>query len=261
MAAGAATRVIGDLTSPDISKALRETSILCLPLGAIEQHGPHLPFNTDAIIAEEVTRRIVARWAADFDLWQLPTVALGLSREHEWATGTQSLSIAAFTTLIRDLGQTIVRSVPARNLVIVNGHGGNRGILQNLIYELQGDFGLNVCVLHPFALSKIKLDSALPEIHAGKDETSVMLAVAPQLVHLDRAETLKSPPDNDEIAHLILDQGVTWPWSSGDKRIADQGVTGDAKAASAQLGERILASIVDETRPILERLLKRRATR
>ena len=78
---------------------------------------------------------------------------------------------------------------------------------------------------------------------------------------LDRIATLQNPPDKDEIAHLILDQGVTWPWSSGDNRIADQGVTGDAKAASAQLGERILASIVDETRPILERLLKRRATR
>src|SRR5690242_21118550 len=66
------SRSIAELTSPDVARQLRETSILCLPLGAIEQHGPHLPLNTDVVIAEGLTRAIVARWGETLDLWQLP---------------------------------------------------------------------------------------------------------------------------------------------------------------------------------------------
>ena len=107
-----------------------------------------------SIVAEELTRRIVARWGDEFDLWQLPTISISLSREHDWAPGTLSLSIQSFVALLRDLARDLVRALPARNLVIVNGHGGNRGVLDNLIHELHGDFGLNACVIHPFDLSK-----------------------------------------------------------------------------------------------------------
>jgi creatinine amidohydrolase/Fe(II)-dependent formamide hydrolase-like protein len=77
-------RSIGELTSPDVSKRLRTSSILCLPIGSIEQHGPHLPLKTDLVLAEEFTRRIIARWGDTYDLWQLPTQAVSLAREHEW---------------------------------------------------------------------------------------------------------------------------------------------------------------------------------
>src|SRR6185312_9750169 len=83
-----ASRSIGELTFQDVSRQLRPTSILCLPLGSMEQHGPHLPLNTDTVIAEGITTRIVARWGERYDLWQLPALGLGLSREHEWAAGT-----------------------------------------------------------------------------------------------------------------------------------------------------------------------------
>src|SRR5919109_367758 len=124
------TRLIGELTSPEIAQRLQATSILCLPVGAVEQHGPHLPLNTDVIIAEEITRRLIARWADAFDLWQLPTLSVGLSREHDWAPGTLSLSIQSFTALMRDVARSIQQNLPTRNLAIVNGHGGNRGVLQ-----------------------------------------------------------------------------------------------------------------------------------
>ena len=134
------SRSIGELTYPDISKRLRASSILCLPIGSIEQHGPHLPLNTDVVLAEEFTRRIIARWGDTYDLWQLPTQAVSLAREHEWAPGTLSLSIEGMTRLIRDLGREIARSLPARNLAVINGHGGNRGILEALAQDLRGDF-------------------------------------------------------------------------------------------------------------------------
>jgi creatinine amidohydrolase/Fe(II)-dependent formamide hydrolase-like protein len=132
------SRSLGDLTFPEVSRYLKETSILCLPLGAIEQHGPHLPLNTDVVIAEGLTRRIVARWGDDLDLWQLPTVALGLSREHDWAPGTMSLTLESFIGLVEDMAHEIVRSLPARNLLIVNGHGGN-GAVQHFAQEWAAD--------------------------------------------------------------------------------------------------------------------------
>ena len=122
------SRSIGDLTFPEVSQHLRDSSILLLPVGAIEQHGPHLPLNTDVVIAEELTRRIIDRWGDALDLWQLPTISISLSREHDWAPGTLCLTLENFIAIIRDLTREIVRSLPARNLVIINGHGGNRGV-------------------------------------------------------------------------------------------------------------------------------------
>src|SRR5450759_4829700 len=107
-------RLIGELTFLEISKFLSKRSILCLPIGSIEQHGPHLPLNTDVVLAEEFTRRIIQRWAASLDLWQLPTLAISLAREHEWAAGTLSLSIQGMTAVIRDLGREIARALPTR---------------------------------------------------------------------------------------------------------------------------------------------------
>src|SRR3974390_3774386 len=80
MPQGVPGRAIGELTSTEIATRLNARSILCLPIGSIEQHGPHLPLNTDAVLAEELTRRIVARWAGSLDLWQLPALTIGLAR-------------------------------------------------------------------------------------------------------------------------------------------------------------------------------------
>ena len=182
----AGKRTIGHLTFQEVGSALRETSILCLPMGSMEQHGPHLPLNTDAVLAEAFTRRIVERWGDAYDLWQLPPLAVGLSREHDWAPGTLSLSVSGMTAYLRDLGREIARSLPARNLLVVNGHGGNRGMLEAIGRELRGDFGLNIGALHLGAMMSPVTDAAVPEIHAGRDETSAMLALAPDLVRQER---------------------------------------------------------------------------
>jgi creatinine amidohydrolase len=235
---------------------LSQTSILCLPIGAIEQHGAHLPLNTDVIVAEELTRRIVARCGDELDLWQLPTIAISLSREHDWAPGTLSLSIQGFVTLLRDMAQQIVRTLPARNLAIVNGHGGNRGVLDNLIHELSGDFALNACVIHPFDLSKVETQVATPDVHGGKDETSVMLALAPQLVRRELVAPPDTPPDTQAIAALVFDRGVSFPWRTDDPRLTATGTIGEAHAASPELGQAIIDSVVAESRGVLRLLLE-----
>jgi creatinine amidohydrolase len=253
MAGAPTSRVLGELTFQDAARAIKDTSILCLPLGAIEQHGPHLPLNTDVIIAEGLTGRLLQHWGGEFDLWQLPTLSIGLSREHDWAAGTLSLSIQGFAGYVRDLAGTIVRALPARNLAIVNGHGGNRGILENLLHELTSDFGLNAVVLHPFDLAGA--DPAAADVHGGKGETSVMLALAPDVVR--RANIEKGgPPDPKAVQALIFERGATWGWRSDDARLARNGIIGDAGGATAEHGAALIERMVAAAGPIFARLLE-----
>jgi creatinine amidohydrolase len=251
------SRLIGELTFPEISRRLSARSILCLPIGSIEQHGPHLPLNTDVVLAEEFTRRIVARWGDTLDLWQLPTLSVSLAREHEWAPGTLSLSIAGMTTLMRDLGRELARALPARNLAIVNGHGGNRGILEPLAQDLRADFGLNVCVIHPTVWAEIEPNAPIPEIHGGKNETSMMLAIRPDLVQSDKIAELKNPPDGKAVRRVVLDPAVTWPWTTDDKRIAEMGVMGNAQDASGEFGQKLFDRVTDKAGDVLKQLLDR----
>src|SRR6185503_4620629 len=251
---GPVSRMIGDLVFGEVANAVRASSVLCLPMGAIEQHGPHLPLNTDCIIAEELTRRIVARWGDEHDLWQLPPLPVGLSREHAWAAGTLSLTVSGMTAYLRDLGSEIVRALPARNLLIVNGHGGNRGILEAVTREMYGDFGLNIATLHLGAMMSPDTGADVPEIHAGKDETSVMLVLAPELVRREVLAALKPPPGGEALRTLVLDLSASYPWSSDDPRLSTSGVMGDARGSSAAHGEAIVARVIEGAGAVIERL-------
>jgi creatinine amidohydrolase len=106
-------RLVGSLTFEEISR-LSERSVLLLPIGSMEQHGPHLPLATDAILAQALAEAIAGSFGETFDIWQLPTLPLGLSGEHAWASGTLSLSINGMTGLMRELAREIVRSLPPR---------------------------------------------------------------------------------------------------------------------------------------------------
>jgi creatinine amidohydrolase/Fe(II)-dependent formamide hydrolase-like protein len=246
--------MIGDLVFGEVATAVRPGSVLCLPMGSIEQHGPHLPLNTDCVIAEALTRRIIVRWGEEHDLWQLPMVPVGLSREHAWAPGTLSLTVSGMTAYLRDLGSEIVRALPARNLLIVNGHGGNRGILDAVTYELRGDFGLNIATLHLGAMMSPVTGVGIPEIHAGKDETSVMLALAPDLVRRDALATLKPSPGGEAVNALVLDPAASYPWSSDDPRLSASGIMGDARGASATHGETVVARVLEGAGTVIRRL-------
>jgi creatinine amidohydrolase len=249
-------RLLGELTFRDISQRLSPRSVLILPVGSIEQHGPHLPLNTDVVIGEVLSARIVRRWAGTFDLWRLPAVSVSLAREHEWAAGTLSLSTSGMTQLIHDLGRAIRRSLPTRNLLILNGHGGNRGILEALVRDLRADMILNVCVFHPAALGDGAGAGSMPEIHAGKNETSIMLAIAPHLVRLDRLSNAPLKANADFVQETILDLTVTWPWSSDDERLGQSGVIGDPHRAAAEFGQHLIEQAVERAGEIIEQLVE-----
>ena len=123
---------------------------------------------------------------------------------------------------------------------------------------MRADCGLNVCIFHPASLADTNANSAAPEIHGGKDETSVMLALAPELVRRERVGKLQgkpsAKPDAKAVRALVLDPAVSWPWSSGDPRIADRGVMGDAGAASAQHGKAIIERVVEAAGGVFKQL-------
>ncbi len=147
------SRSIGDLTFPEVSQRLRDSSILLLPVGAIEQHGPHLPLNTDVVIAEELTRRIIARWGDALDLWQLPTISISVSREHDWAPGTLCLTHRKFH---RDYSQPGARDRPFSCRRAISSSSTVMAAIaacwKRSCAIFAHDAALNSCVIHPFDL-------------------------------------------------------------------------------------------------------------
>jgi len=116
-------------------------------------------------------------------------------------------------------------------------------------------------VIHPTSLSTTEVDSEVLEIHAGIRETSMMLALAPDDVHLDRLPADYNPgaPDPKAVQRLVRERGTTWPWSSGDHAIATRGITGgDPQAATAVLGRTIIDSALDAAADVLDHLTTHR---
>jgi len=118
------TRRFADLRAPQLAEKITGRSIIVQPLGAIEQHGPHLPYNTDLLIAERVAAEAVERIGEQLDVWLLPPLAYTKSNEHAWSAGTIWLSADTLLRVLDDIGRCVA-TTPARRLVFFNGHGGN----------------------------------------------------------------------------------------------------------------------------------------
>ena len=125
-----------------MAATLTADSVVVIPTGAIEHHGPHLPLVTDALLAEALAGAAVEQGVAEgLDLWLLPTLTYTKSDEHHWAPGTMWLSYETLMSTLVDLGRSVA-ATPARKLVFMNGHGGNSALLQVANRELRRRFGL-----------------------------------------------------------------------------------------------------------------------
>ncbi|WP_447002599.1 mycofactocin biosynthesis peptidyl-dipeptidase MftE [Saccharothrix isguenensis] len=204
-----------DLTWPEVA-ALAARSVLVVPVGATEQHGPHLPATVDTEIAVELARRVVAArsWAV-----LAPAVAYGSSGEHAGFAGTLSIGQRAVELLVLEL----VRSAEAfAGVLLVSGHGGNAVPLRRTVAAASAE-GRSVRVWSPVGPPA--------DSHAGHTETSVMLVLRAGAVRLDRLE----PGDVRPLPELI---GVLR--EHGLRPVTRNGVLGDPTSASAQDGHRIL---------------------
>lgn len=259
MTTDSARRAFAALTAPRAAAQLSERSLLCLPLGSVEQHGPHLPMDTDTVIAERFAHRLAAHVAGRHDLWVGPAVPYGISPEHARTPGAVTLDLHLYATLITTLVEEYLRCTPVRSVLLINGHGGNRGVLETLVHQLRHTHGLTICVLHPAALAvgRVPIDSELPEVHAGILETSLMLALDPGRVRLDLLPDGARPDPGQRwaIDHLVLDRGITWPWTSDDPALSTRGVIGgDPRKATAELGQKLLAPVLDASTHALCRI-------
>lgn len=237
-----ASRFFAELRASQVKAACGPSSVAVLPVGAIEQHGPHLPLATDALVAEAVSKEVVA--THDEDLWLLPTLSYGRSVEHTWAAGTLSLSTATFAAVLDDIGRSVA-AAGIRRIVLVNGHGGNVSEIQTALRDLRLAYGLLTFGINVFLPEEHDPAWAASEtglgIHGGAAETSLMLHLRPDLVDLSAAER-RIPAQMADNVHARFGGSVAFGWLAND--FGPEGYLGDPTLASAEAGASGFKSMV-----------------
>jgi len=211
---------LADQKWPDLANS---RPLVVLPLGSCEQHGPHLPLDTDQAVAEAVAGRAAGLLADDTGLLVAPGQPYGASGEHEGFPGTVSIGHAALYTLIVELGRSVLRW--AGRLLVVNGHGGNLPSLPAAIGTLRResrDAAWWPCLPHG------------GDLHAGHAETSMMLRLRSTAVRAERAVVGPCEPIERLLDRLIAESV---------RGVSKSGVLGDPSGASGQQGEELLAGM------------------
>ena len=225
-----------------------------VPVGSLEQHGPHLPLDTDTRIAAAVARRACAGRAG---VALAPAFSIGASGEHADFPGTLSIGTEALTACLIELGRHASVHWPA--LLLVNGHGGNAAAVEAAVGRLRYEgraahawhAGLPRGDAHADTDPQADTDAGWPagDAHAGRFETSVMLALAPGAVRLAKAEPGDVRPIG-QILPALRERGV--------RAVSGNGVLGDPSGASAAEGERLLARLAAGLTDAIDRLGQRK---
>ncbi len=233
-----------ELTSFDFRVPEVKDWIAVLPVAAIEQHGPHLPVATDMIINDGHIARTLAILADDLPVLFLPTQAIGKSNEHISSPGTLTFGWETVIKAWLDIGDSVARA-GVRKLVIVNSHGGNVPIIDIVAREMRVKHDM-LCVAtgwsrfgHPDGLYG-EQDRKFG-IHGGDIETSIMLALRPDLVRMSEAKDFRSAQEGFErdFRHLRAHGQSQFGWKAQD--LNPDGTVGNASIATREKGEASLA--------------------
>ena len=197
-------------------------ALVLVPVGSTEQHGPHLPFTTDTVVARAVADRVARRLSGDVVV--APPIAYGNSGEHAGFPGTMSIGHEVLRLVLIETVRSL--ALWAGRIVFVNGHGGNVRTLNDAVSFLRAEghrVGWTSC--------------AFPgDAHAGRSETSVMLHLAPQDVRLPAAAAGDTRPLAVLMPELV---------KSGVRAVAPNGVLGDPAGAGAEEGRELLDALVE----------------
>jgi creatinine amidohydrolase len=234
------------LSTTDFDGGRLASAVAVLPVAAIEQHGPHLPLGTDAILTDGVFASAAARIPNHLDVLVLPTQRVGLSPEHVSFPGTLTLSAETAIAAWTEIGRSVARA-GIKRLMILNGHGGQSGLVDVVATRLRAEAGL--CVLRCTYFALAGPEDALPErewrfgLHGGTLETALMLHLAPDLVRMAHAADFSNSGEAMALGNRYLEaEGATGlGWMAED--LNPSGVTGDASAATPELGARLLDHI------------------
>jgi creatinine amidohydrolase len=224
-----------EFRAPEFAKVDPARTIAILPTAAIEQHGPHLPVGVDTMIAGGLLASLRAACPADLDIRILPIQAVGKSNEHLWAAGTLTLTAEIALAAWVEIGLSVARA-GLRKIVIINSHGGNLDLISILSRELRVRAGM-LAVKAQWA-SFGAPDGLFSDqenrfgIHGGDAETSLMLALHPDLVDMSQAQDFRSTA---ETAPIPPTGPISLAWVSSD--LNPHGVVGEAHLATAEKGQ------------------------
>ncbi len=229
-------------TMPD-----KENVVIIQPVGAIEQHGPHLPLAVDAAIGLAVIGRAMEKLPATIPAYVMPSLYYGKSNEHWHFPGTITLSVATLSATLMEVGDSLYRA-GFRKLVFLNSHGGQPQVIEMVARDLHQTYAdLAVFPLFVWRVPNIASDLLSPKelefgIHAGDAETSLLLSILPDQVKMSRAAP-SYPQGLPENSLLSMEGNLPFAWMTRD--LSRSGVLGDPTTATKEKGDRILASLAD----------------
>jgi creatinine amidohydrolase len=258
-------RLWNQLSTTDFQSVDRDQTLVLMPFGATEQHGPHLPVGTDHLIVEAVLKRVIPQ-ITDLDALVLPTLWCTKSNEHTLFAGSLYLQAETLMAVVHDLAAAIARS-GFKKLVFMNWHGGNTDLLAALARDVHQRHKLTVFVIDIVRSFAGLTDSAAApsgpiifDIHAGRYETGLMLAAHPELVKPGPYDNLGSDMQRGRLAssfdgaQWLLPEGgaVLVAWETHD--LTPDGVIGNPAGATADEGEGNLNDMVGRVVTILREI-------
>ena len=255
-------RYWSELRSNDFARIDPEATVAVLPVAAVEQHGPHLPLNVDTALVDGVIAAALPHLPTDAPVLVLPTQQVGLSPEHERFAGTLTLSPATLIALWTELGACVARA-GVRKLLLFNSHGGQVSVMDIVARELRARHGLLVYSASWYSLPQPEAVQALfpPEehrfgIHAGDVETSMMLALRPDLVDMAQAQNFHSSSQDRAAHYPILGNGrsAKLGWQMQDYN--PQGAVGNAAAATAGKGHAVIGAAAQQLALLLQEMVR-----
>jgi creatinine amidohydrolase/Fe(II)-dependent formamide hydrolase-like protein len=249
-------RFLPYMTSREVAELPKDDAAVVLAVAAVEQHGPHLPLATDLLSGVALLTMALERMAPSTNIWVLPPLPFSKSNEHATFPGTISLSQATLSSVIFDVAESVSRA-GFKRLVLFNCHGGNTSVIDYVARDVRERTNLMV---FPFSFFTIGLSySHISEqeerlgTHAGEWETSLMLALAPELVHLERAQELGNYVEfTNAPEHLSLLGPIKFAWLTHD--VSSSGAIGDPRPAEASRGEDLRERTVKKVAATLEEI-------
>ncbi|HSM82506.1 MAG TPA: creatininase family protein [Nodosilinea sp.] len=224
----------------------RSRAVIVQPMGAIEQHGPHLPLAVDSAICTTVLGQALDRLDPAIPVYSLPPLYYGKSNEHWHFPGTITLSAETLLRVLHDVAESLYRS-GFRKLVLLNAHGGQPQVLEIAARDLhQAHSDFMVFPLFVWAVPNRAAELLTPQelelgIHAGDAETSLMLTILPDQVRMEQAQT-EFPQQLPTDSWLTMEGALPFAWVTRD--LSASGVLGDPTVATAEKGEQLLESLV-----------------
>ena len=230
-----------ELTAADLRERAQADAVVLLPVGSMEQHGPHLPVGVDTFLSEGVCKAAAEAVAAEMAVVVAPTLWCGMAEHHMAYGGTFTLDIPTYRAVLLCLLKSLERH-GFKRVLIVNGHGGNIAALAAFLPDFARETGLALRVTTPYEPAQKAIAPILEDQervhHACEVETSMMMVVAPDTVRRDKLVEAHGPPH-----WTPQPAGVARYVSFRDATAS--GVIGDARRASAQKGEKLVAAVRD----------------